>query len=153
MTTNGGLPGFDISTVDTEQDAVACFSLMRQLRPHLESEQEFVRRWRRQSATGYRLMALWQASRPTALAGFRVQENLIHGAHFYVDDLVTDENTRSTGHGRIMMDRLKAEARALGCKRLILDTPLTNALGHRFYFRHGLLARALRFSIDLEETD
>jgi GNAT superfamily N-acetyltransferase len=85
-----------------------------------------------------------------ALAGYRLQENLIHGVHFYVDDLVTDENVRGAGYGRAMLERLKSEARRVGCTRLILDTPLTNALGHRFYFRHGLLARALRFSIDLE---
>jgi hypothetical protein len=47
------------------------------------------------------------------------------------------------------MDRLKDEARALGCSRLVLDTPLSNALGHRFYFREGLLATALRFTLPL----
>lgn len=86
-----------------------------------------------------------------ALAGFRLQENLFHGVHFYVDDLVTDETLRGSGHGHLLMDHLKAEALRSGCSRLVLDTPLTNALGHRFYFRHGLLARALRFSIDLQE--
>jgi GNAT superfamily N-acetyltransferase len=86
-----------------------------------------------------------------ALAGFRAQENLVHGVHLYVDDLVTDESARGAGHGGLMMDRLESEARALGCTRLLLDTPLANALGHRFYFRQGLLARALRFSIDLDE--
>lgn len=30
------------------------------------------------------------------------------------------------------------------CARLVLDTPLSNSLGHRFYFRCGLLATVLR---------
>jgi GNAT superfamily N-acetyltransferase len=141
----------EIRPVDAERDVAACFPLMRQLRPHLASEEEFVTRWRRQSADGYRLMALWQADAPVALAGYRVEENLVHGVHLHVDDLVTDESARGAGHGRLMMDRLKAEALALGCTRLLLGTPLANALGHRFYFRQGLLARALRFSIDLDE--
>ena len=141
----------DIRLIENEAEVAACFPLMRQLRPHLSSEEEFVSRWQRQAASGYRLMALWQADGPTALAGFRLQDNLMHGIHFYVDDLVTDEKARSTGQGRLMMDRLKSEARRSGCTRLVLDTPLTNMLGHRFYFRHGLLARALRFSIDLGE--
>ncbi|MNT19214.1 hypothetical protein D3C72_1544650 [compost metagenome] len=51
------------------------------------------------------------------------------------------------------MDRLKAEARAAGCRKLVLDTPLTNVLGHRFYYRNGLLASALRFYYVLEDTD
>ena len=44
------------------------------------------------------------------------------------------------------MARLKREAAALGCAKLVLDTPLTNVLGHRFYYRNGLLASALRFT-------
>jgi hypothetical protein len=31
----------------------------------------------------------------------------------------------------------------------VLDSGLANALGHRFYYRHGLLATALRFNLPL----
>jgi len=74
---------------------------------------------------------------------------LVHGAHLYVDDLVTDETCRSSGYGKVLMERLKAEGRALGCTKLVLDTPLSNTLGHRFYYRQGLLASALRFNVPL----
>lgn len=139
----------DIRPVESEADVTACFPLMQQLRPHLVSPQEFISRWRSQAMSGYRLIALWRDGEPMALAGFRLQENLFHGVHFYLDDLVTQESERGSGHGHVLMDYLKAEARRLGCTRFVLDTPLTNVLGHRFYYRHGLLARALRFSIDL----
>ncbi len=142
----------DLRIVDAEDEVARCFPVMRQLRPHLASEAEFVERWKRQKETGYRLLALWEGGRPMALAGFRVQENLIFGPHLYVDDLVTDARERSSGRGRILMDRLKAEGQRLGLEMLILDTPLSNALGHRFYFREGLLARALKFSISLRDT-
>ena len=140
-------PSPDVRFVDAEAEVAACYGLMRQLRPHLASEQEFVERWRRQAAVGYRLLAIWQGPRPVALAGYRVLDNLVHGPHFYVDDLVTDEALRSGGYGRVLMERLKAEGRARGCVKLVLDTPLTNTLGHRFYYRHGLLATALRFNM------
>lgn len=71
-----------LAFVESEDDALACYELMRELRPHLASGEEFVERWKRQSAAGYRLLALWQAERPVALAGFRVQENLTHGRIF-----------------------------------------------------------------------
>ncbi|MGO9171266.1 MAG: GNAT family N-acetyltransferase [Rhodomicrobium sp.] len=156
---NGGIPAVtdslaplptpDMRYADAEPDVTACYGLMRQLRPAIASEREFIERWRRQAAAGYRLIALWHADAPVAVAGFRVQENLMHGRHFYVDDLVTAERSRSKGHGRALMERLKAEGLALGCTKLVLDTPLTNALGARFYYRQGLLATALRFSIAL----
>ena len=136
----------ELRSVDTDADAAACYGLMRQLRPHLSSEAEFVARWRRQAAVGYRLLVLWQDASPVALAGFRVQDNLVHGCHLYVDDLVTEESARSNGHGHLLMSRLEEEGRALGCTKVVLDTPLTNPLGHRFYYRQGLLATALRFT-------
>ncbi|QCP49557.1 GNAT family N-acetyltransferase [Trinickia violacea] len=148
-TTEVKTPALDIRYADTQEDVTLCYALMRQLRPHLASEREFVERWRRQSADGYRLLAIWQGTQPVALAGFRVQENLIHGRFFYVDDLVTDESQRGSGQGQLLMDRLKSEARSLDCAKLVLDTALANSLGQRFYFRQGLLARALRFYFDL----
>lgn len=143
----------DLRYADDKTDIIRCYPLMRQLRPHLATEQEFVDRWQRQREAGYRLIALWQDQTPVALAGFRLQENLVHGVHLYVDDLVTDEAARSGGLGHLLMDRLKEEGRSLGVDKLILDTPLTNVLGHRFYYREGLLARALRFYVSLTNSE
>lgn len=122
---------------------------MRQLRPQLASEVEFLERWRRQAANGYRMAGLFDGSVTVALAGYRVQENLVHGRFLYVDDLVTDAAQRGSGNGERLMAHLRDQARALGCGKLVLDTPLSNALGHRFYFRCGLLANALRFNVPI----
>jgi len=146
-------PVTDLRLVEDEAAVAVCWPLMRQLRPHLASAAELVSRWRRQAASGYRLLALWRDGRPVALAGFRVQDNLVHGVHLYVDDLVTDEAERSGGHGARLMVWLVEEGRAVGCSRLVLDTPLTNVLGHRFYYRNGLLATALRFAQPLSPQE
>ena len=130
-------------------DLEACYPLMRQLRAHLTSLDEFRARWLRQSESGYRGLALWVDGRPRALAGFRVLENFVHGRFLYVDDLVTDAGERGRGHGERLLARLKAEGEALGCGKLVLDTGLDNALAHRFYYRQGLLAQALRFNVPL----
>ena len=133
-----------------DAEIAACFPLMRQLRPHLVSAEDFAARWRRQSAAGYRIVALWGADGPLALAGYRLTENLIHGRFLYVDDLVADAGQRGRGHGARLIDHLKATAAAEGCARLVLDTGLDNALGQRFYFRQGLLAMALRFAVPVD---
>jgi ribosomal protein S18 acetylase RimI-like enzyme len=133
-----------------EADIAVYYALMRALRPQLTSEAEFIARWRRQSEQGYAMLALWRAQRPVALAGFRVQENFVHGRFLYVDDLVTDESERRHGHGARLLDRLTAEGRARGCRRLVLDTALENTLGHRFYYRQGLVAMSLRFNCLLD---
>lgn len=140
-----------IAAVNPAQLA-ACYPLMRQLRPHLASAEEFAARvQRQQNEAGYRLFALWPGEKegdgaPLALAGYRQLDNLMHGRHCYVDDLVTDELRRGHGHGRLLLDHIAQQAISDGCAKLLLDTPMANALGHRFYYRAGLLATALRFT-------
>ncbi len=133
-----------------EGEIATCFPLMRQLRPHLASIEDLAQRWRRQGEQGYRMVAIWRAGHPVGLAGFRLTESLIHGRFLYVDDLVVDADQRGAGFGATLMDWLGAEARRCGCAKLVLDTGLDNALAHRFYYRQGLLAMALRFNIPLE---
>lgn len=132
-----------------EAEITRCYPLMRQLRPHLASADELAERWRRQSQAGYRIVAIWADDAPRALAGYRVTESLIHGRFLYVDDLVTDAGARGGGLGARLMAWLKAEGDRQGCAKLVLDTGLDNVLGHRFYYRAGLLAQALRFNTPL----
>jgi GNAT superfamily N-acetyltransferase len=129
-----------------DAEIAACSPVMALLRPHLADSAEFVARVGRQHAAGYRLLAAWRNGTPIGLAGYRVEENLIHGRFLYVDDLVTAEDERRHGVGARLLDAAAAEGRALGCGRLVLDTALDNVLAHRFYYRQGMLARALRFS-------
>lgn len=135
--------------IDDEDGVRQCYPVMHQLRPHLVSADELVERWRRQATAGYRLLAVREAGCVLALAGYRVQENLVYGRFLYVDDLVSDSAIRGRGYGECLMDALKKEALAQGCGKLVLDTALSNALGQRFYFRNGLLPSALRFNISL----
>jgi len=137
-----------IRTVEPREIAVA-FELMRQLRPHLASPADFEAGWRRQAATGYRLAAVWAGAEPRALAGFRVLENYVHGRFLYVDDLVVGESARGQGLGAALLDWLKAEGRALGCDKLVLDTAIANLAAQRFYRREGLRDLAMRFHFAL----
>lgn len=139
-----------IRPIEDEAALRACFPVMHQLRPHLADADELVARWCRQVEDGYRLVAVWREGTPVALAGYRLQENLVYGRFLYVDDLVTDANLRSSGLGNVLMDYLKDETQRRGCVRLVLDTPLSNVLGHRFYYRNGLLAGALRFGFSVQ---
>ena len=134
---------------ESDADTAACFPVMVQLRPHLADADELVTRVARQRAAGYRILAAWRDGVPVGLAGYRIEENLIHGRFVYVDDLVTAEADRRHRIGARLLDAVAAEGCRLGCGRLVLDTALDNVLGHRFYYRRGLLARALRFSREI----
>jgi ribosomal protein S18 acetylase RimI-like enzyme len=135
-----------IRHAESEAEIAACFPVMVLLRPHLSGVAEFVGRVLNQRAAGYRLLAAWRDAAPLALAGYRFEENLIRGKFVYVDDLVTAAEARRSGIGAQLLDAVAAIGRDAGCAHLVLDTALDNVLGHRFYYRQRMLARALRFS-------
>jgi ribosomal protein S18 acetylase RimI-like enzyme len=140
----------DLRHAQTAAEVTACYEVMRQLRPQLKLREEFVAIVALQREQGYRLLAVWEDGKPVALAGYRRLDNLVHGRFIYVDDLITDESARGRGHGERLLAELCTRGREENCGRLALDTALANALAQRFYFRFGLLARGLHFSMDLQ---
>jgi ribosomal protein S18 acetylase RimI-like enzyme len=136
----------------TDAELLACWPVMRELRPHLTAADTFIERVRRQQHSGYRLLAAWEGAAAIGLAGWRIQETLIRGQFCYVDDLVVLAEARSSGLGARLLDGVAAAARTLGLQHLVLDTAIDNALGQRFYFRYGMLPRALRFAVSIEPT-
>jgi GNAT superfamily N-acetyltransferase len=135
-----------IRIATSDEDIAACFLVMVQLRPHLKP-QEFVTRIRRQMESGYRLTLYDVADRPVAIAGFRVSEKLSAGKFLFVDDLVTDETSRSKGYGAESLAWLRAQARAEGCQVLQLDTGVQRKGAQRFYDREGMRVSGYHYEI------
>lgn len=131
------------------EEIAACYPVVAQLRPHLD-ETTFVQQVIGQrDADRYRLIYLEEDGEVVAVAGFRVTQMLSRGRFLYVDDLVTDEDHRSQGHGSRLLAWLVDEARRQGCQRLDLDSGLQREAAHRFYEREGLRATARHLAMDL----
>jgi ribosomal protein S18 acetylase RimI-like enzyme len=144
------VPNERIAPASSDAEILACFAVMKQLRPQLADAPSFLAQVRRQAQQGYRLTAIWDGDRAVACAGWRLTENLIRGRFLYVDDLVTDAAARSTGLGDRLFDALVAEARAQACRAFVLDSGVTNGAAHRFYFRKRMTASALHFTLLLD---
>jgi GNAT superfamily N-acetyltransferase len=140
----------DVKLAETDEHIRRCFPVMQQLRPHLQDADGLLERARRQMRdAGWRLAYTEADGKVAACAGFRVHEWLVSGRVLYVDDLVTDANLRSGGHGKALLDWLKGLARAEGCAQLRLDSGTHRRQAHKFYFREGLTVQAFHFEVDL----
>lgn len=131
-----------------DADVAACHPVMCQLRPHVSLD-DLVTRVRRQRQGGYRLAATEDDGRVTAVAGFRLLENLGWGRVLYVDDLVSDEGVRGRGHAHALFEWLVAEARRLRCEQFHLDSGVQRFGAHRFYLRHGMDITSHHFAMPL----
>lgn len=131
---------------ETDEQILATHAVMSQLRPHLSAD-DYLQRVRRMMRTdGYRLAAAADDDGvPRGVAGYRFIEMLYCGKILVVDDLVTDEDTRSRGFGKQLLDWLVELARERGCEQLHLDSGVQRHRAHRFYFREGLVVNAFHF--------
>lgn len=133
----------------TDAEILDTYEVMYQLRPDIPRDRyaAFVRRLMEQE--GYRLVAIRENGRVSAVAGYRIMEMLYCGRILYVDDLVTDERVRSRGFGRQLLDWLKDAGRRENCAELHLDSRLHREAAHRFYEREGLAKTCYHFAAAL----
>lgn len=81
----------------------------------------FLERTRRQSHSGYELVAAFDDGTIIGVMGMRPVHTLARGAHLHIDDLVVDAAGRGTGVGRSLMAYAEADARARGMTAIFLD--------------------------------
>ena len=72
----------------TDEDILACYDVMAELRPHITRE-HFLATVRAMQKDGLKLACVRDAGKVVAVAGYRLSTNLFCGRHLYVDDLVT----------------------------------------------------------------
>jgi GNAT superfamily N-acetyltransferase len=135
--------------ITTDRQILATREVMRQLRPNVPPEEYLATVRRMMQTDGYHLAAIYEGETVRAVAGYRFMEMLYCGKIMYVDDLNTDERSRSKGYGKELMDWLKGEARAHGCGQLHLDSGVQREDTHRFYFRERLTINAYHFRVTL----
>lgn len=133
----------------TDEQILACFDVMSQLRPHLDRT-TFVSTVRAMQPAGYRLAYSEAGGRVAAVAGYRIQTNLAVGRHLYVDDLVTDQAQRSHGIGGELLAWLQDQARASDCTCIELDSGTQRRHAHKFYFMHGFSIAYYHFNKRLD---
>ena len=138
-----------VRTLTTDEEILAARRVMRQLRPQI-AEDAYLPTVRRMMQTdGYLQAAVFESDTVVAVAGYRFMEMLYAGKTLYVDDLNTDDTRRSRGHGKMLMDWLKREAKERGCVQLQLDSGVQREQAHRFYFREGLTINCYHFRVEL----
>lgn len=140
-----------IQIATTDDEVLATYDVMRQLRPHVERSDYLPLVRQQQREVDYRLAALTVGERTTSVAGFRICRSLGWGKFLYVDDLVTDEASRSTGAGKAMFDWLVAYAREHGCGELRLDSAVYRHGAHRFYLRERMDIACFHFKLDVAD--
>jgi GNAT superfamily N-acetyltransferase len=141
------MSNFEIREALVDADIRRVYPVMRELRPHINSEDEFLERVRRQqSQSRWRLIYVEDNGAPVAAAGFRILEWLAWGKALYVDDLICLESHRGKGFAEALMCWMEDQATKEGCGEFHLDSGTHRLGAHRFYHRLKLSISSFHFS-------
>ena len=122
----------EIVEIESVNALKRAFPLIKQLRPYLNEERYFDL-LADMIPAGYRMFAVRDGETLLAVAGITLTTNLYHGRHVWVYDLVTDEDARSHGVGKQLLEYIEGFARERGCERVSLASGFPRADAHRFY--------------------
>ncbi|HWY37449.1 MAG TPA: GNAT family N-acetyltransferase [Bacteroidia bacterium] len=128
----------------TDADILKCREVMRELRPHV-SEEEFLPRVKEMFTEGYQLAFIEENGQAVAAIGFRYENFLFCGKHFYIDDLTTMPSARGKGYGGVLLDFVAALAKEKGFKLITLDSGHHRHTAHRLYLNKGFVITSHHF--------
>jgi len=130
-----------VCELQSEEEWRDAFPVMAQLRTHLD-EASYLDYLREMTDDGYRLFAASVDDEILALAGVRIQMNMYYGRHVWVDELVTDADHRSEGHGLDLLSFVEEWAEENDCELVALSSGLQREDAHRFYEERAGMERA-----------
>lgn len=132
--------------IKNQSDFVRCFSVLKELRQHLEFEEFIAIFEQAKKSNGYELVAAETNGEIAAVMGYRILWDLVRGKHVYVDDLVSTATKRSQGLGEELLSYAEEVAKAEGCSTLRLCAVIENERAIKFYERLGWTKRSYAFT-------
>lgn len=137
-----------IHEATAEPEILKCFSVIKELRPHL-TEERFLQQTLRQLSQGYHLMYLNHDRQVGCILGYRIHERLAWGKILYIDDLGTLAAVRGKGYAGKLLDWAISHAKSHHCHQVHLDSGYTRENAHRLYLNHGFKLSSHHFSRDI----
>lgn len=122
-----------IKELQSTEEIKDAFSVINQLRKHLDMETYLNLVLDAKANDSYRMFALYNDKEIAAVVGFKPMITLYYGRFVWVCDLVTDASSRSNGFGDKLLTFVHKWATENNYESVALSSGLQRADAHRFY--------------------
>lgn len=139
-----------IALAEEEQEILDCYSVMAELRPHIQPDEFLSKVKRLAEIADYQLVYLIDGGAVKAVAGFRISEWLAGGKYLEIEDLAATAGERSKGYGGELFDWLVKYAEENDCRQIRLVSHVSRFDAHRFYLHKRMIIEAHYFSMNLK---
>ncbi|WP_374724596.1 GNAT family N-acetyltransferase [Calidifontibacillus erzurumensis] len=127
------MSGLKILELSTKEEIRKAYSVMKQLRTHLDEQTYLDLVMEAKEKENYKLFALFEENTLASVVGFQPMITLYYGRFVWVCDLVTDENKRSKGYGEKLLSFVNQWAKQHHFNTVALSSGLQRLDAHRFY--------------------
>ncbi|NNV57332.1 GNAT family N-acetyltransferase [Limnovirga soli] len=134
-----------VQIAKTDADIEKCLDVMLVLRPHLQTA-NFLPLVKEMMQEGYILAFIENNGKAASVVGYRYQQYLYNGKHYYIDDLSTLPEERGHGFAGMLIDFVCEEARKRNYTAVTLDSGYTRFDAHRLYLNKGFTMVCHHFS-------
>lgn len=136
----------NIRIAETDDEILKCFPVMAELRPHFNSQDEFLEQVKRQMSTANFRLVYLEENEVKSVGSYRIGEWLGGGKYLEIEDLVSKSDERSKGYGGKVFDWLIEFAEKENCAHVKLVSHVTRFGAHRFYLKKEMSIEAHYFS-------
>lgn len=134
--------------LETVKEMAPNYDLIMQLNYRIDRE-TYLSYLEDMTSKGYKQLAVFEEENCIGLAGYWVATKFYCGKYLELDNVIVNEDARSKGIGKLMCDRLEAEARKAGCKTAVLNAYVQNNKAHKLYMREGYRILGFHFIKEL----
>ena len=130
-------------------DILITVPLIQKLNEHKIPESLLKERALEMAEQNYECLGIYDSEQLIGVCGMWFQTRHYAGKSLEVDHVIIDEEYRSKGIGKGMMDFVYDYARTKGCNWVELNTYVHNFPSHKFYYNEGFIAKGYHFIKEL----
>ncbi|WP_226579780.1 GNAT family N-acetyltransferase [Halobacillus litoralis] len=123
----------EVQKIENEIDIRSAYSVMKELRTHLDEETYVDLVKEAGKVDRYHLYGLFLNNELFSVIGFKEMTTLYYGRFVWVCDLVTKKSVRSNGYGKELLNFVEKWAAGNGYETVALSSGLSRKSAHRFY--------------------
>jgi len=135
---------YTIKKITSAEEMLGSFDLIRELSPDVSPE-AYKKMLEEMVPHNYFQVGVFDGKELLAVSGYWIATKIYSGKYLEIDNFVVAAKYRSKNIGKMLVDWMLEEARRQACKTVLLDAYVENFKAHRFYYRHGFIARGFHY--------
>ncbi len=139
-----------IKRLNNKEEMLLAFSILKQRYNHLDLQKYDAQISEMVAMNDFKMVGAFLGDKILGVAGYWILRMLYCGKYIQVSSFVVDEESRSLGIGKKILEEIEKVGKELNCEKIVLDSYTENKKSHALYYRSGFYIRGFHFMKNLQ---